>query len=166
MELIRQLDSTESLEEFEALVQRGHPSGLVARLLTQDVPAALGDRPDAAPFALDLLDSVLAAAASGRFSKEGIPAVLAALVAGAQSVDAAVDRAGFSTPPGEDLDSIVDRVVRANALLVQERGEAALSPLMGDVMREVRGKRDGREVAESLRRAIARLRSGDPASSP
>jgi len=166
MELIRQLDGTEELEEFEALVQRGHAAGPVARLLTQEVPAVLAEHPDAAPFALDTLDAVLAGAARGRFSKEGIPTVLAALATGASSVDAAVERAGLSSPPGEDLDGIVDRIVRANALLVQERGDDALSPLMGDVMREVRGKRDGREVAESLRRAIARLRGESPSVPP
>jgi len=91
--------------------------------------------------------------------------MLVALAAGAPSLDAAVDRAGFSSPPSEDLDGIVDRIVRANALMILERGDAALSPLMGDVMREVRGQRDGREVADSLRRAIARLRSDSPSPS-
>ena len=165
-EIVRQLTGTEALEEFEALVQRGHAAGLVARLLTQEVPGVLADHPKAAPFSLDTLDAVLAGAASGRYAKEGIPAVLQALAAGAASVDAAVDRAGFSAPPAEELEAVVDRVVQANALMIQERGEAALSPLMGDVMREVRGKRDGREVAESLRRAIARLRTTSASPAP
>jgi glutamyl-tRNA(Gln) amidotransferase subunit E len=161
-EVLRQLEGADELEEFEALVQRGHAAGPVARLLTQDLPAAYAGHPEVGPFSLDLLDSVLAAAEQGRFSKEGIPAVLSALVGGAPSLDVAVERAGLSRVPSEDLDAVVDRIVRANALLIQERGDAALSPLMGDVMREVRGRRDGKEVAESLRRSIARLRGESP----
>jgi glutamyl-tRNA(Gln) amidotransferase subunit E len=164
-ELIRQLDSSENLDEFEALVQRGQSAGAVARLLTQDLPTALAGRPDASPISLDALDAVLTASASGRFSKEGIPAVLGALVEGAPSVEEAVHRVGLAAPASETLDAVVDRVVRANLSMVQERGEAALSPLMGDVMREVRGRRDGREVADALRRAIERVRAGSAAPS-
>ncbi len=159
LEVVRQLEGLEDVEEFEALVQRGHAPGAVARLLTQDAPAAMAQTPEARPFSLDILDMVLAAAESGKFAKEGIPAVLGALAAGATSVEAAIGRAGLSSGPVEDLDAVVDRIVRANAKLVHERGEAALSPLMGDVMREVRGRRDGKEVADSLRRSIARLRA-------
>lgn len=166
LEVVRQLEGSGDFGEFEALVQRGHAPGTVARLLTQDAPAALGASPTAPPFSLDCLDAVLAGAANGRFAKEGIPAVLGAFAAGAPSLDAAVERAGLSAGPLGDLDTVVDRFVRANADLVRERGEGALSPLMGDVMREVRGRRDGKEVADSLRRSIARLRAEAPSSTP
>ncbi|HTS32983.1 MAG TPA: Glu-tRNA(Gln) amidotransferase subunit GatE [Thermoplasmata archaeon] len=164
LEVVRQLEAVEAVDEFEALVQRGHAPGIVARLLTQDAPAALLTAPGSAPFSLDTLDSVLAGAANGLFSKEGIPAVLAAFVAGATTLETATQRAGFSGGAVEDLDALADRVVRANMRLVQERGEAALSPLMGDVMREVRGRRDGKEVAAAVRRSIARLRADGSAS--
>ena len=105
------------------------------------------------------MDALLAAAEDGRFSKEGIPKVVGALLAGAATLDAALAEVGLSGPRVDDLDAVADRVVRANASLVRERGEAAFSPLMGDVMREVRGRRDGQEIAEALRRSIARLRA-------
>jgi glutamyl-tRNA(Gln) amidotransferase subunit E len=107
------------------------------------------------------LNELLSAAESGRFSKEGIPAVLGALFAGSPTLDAALDRAGLTGPGVDDLDAVAERVVRANATMVHERGEAAFSPLMGDVMREVRGRRDGKEVADALRRAISRLGAGN-----
>jgi len=56
---------------------------------------------------------------------------------------------------------VVDRIVRDQIGLVRERGEGAFSALMGDVMRELRGRRDGREIAEELRRALARYRQGE-----
>jgi glutamyl-tRNA(Gln) amidotransferase subunit E len=160
-EIVRPLVASGDVEYLEALVRRGRTPGLVARLLTQDLPAA---QAAAAPgavreLALATMDELLAAAEEGRYSKEGIPQVVGALFAGAPSVDAAIARAGLSGPRVDDLDAVADRVVHANAALVRERGEAAFSPLMGDMMREVRGRRDGKEIAEALRRSIARLRS-------
>lgn len=102
---------------------------------------------------------MLAAAEAGRIAKEGVPTVLAALAAGAPSVEAAVERAGLSGFSRDDLVALVRKVVEANAELVRSRGEAAFSPLMGDVMREVRGRRDGREVSDTLHAEIARVRA-------
>ncbi len=132
----------------------------MARLLTQDLPAAesVGER----DWPLALLDELLAAQAAGRFAKEGLPVVLAALANGAPTVDAAVGRAGFAGMSRAELDSLVDRIVRSNADLIRTRGEEAFSPLMGDLMREVRGRRDGQEVAAALREGIVRARSGLP----
>jgi len=147
-------------ETFETLAKRGRPAPLVARLLTQDLPsvelpsgAVEGFEPS-----VDLLDELLRASESGRFAKEGIPAVLTALAAGALSLDAALARAGLSGLSDAELGAIVDRVVEKNRALIEERGEAAFQPLMGDVMREVRGRRDGKVIADALRRALVRVR--------
>jgi len=160
-ELARQLVASGDAGLLEELVRRGRSPGLVARLLTQELPAARSARPsDREPeLTVDQLDELLSASEAGRFSKEGIPAVVGALLAGAPTLGVAIERAGFAGPPVDDLDALADRVVRANARMVRDRGEAAFSPLMGDVMREVRGRRDGREIAEAVRRAIARLRA-------
>jgi glutamyl-tRNA(Gln) amidotransferase subunit E len=162
-ELARQLVASGDAETLEDLVHRGRSPGLAARLLTQDLPAArsaAAARPEPT-VSVDGLNELLSAAESGRFSKEGIPAVLGALFAGSPTLDAALDRAGLTGPGVDDLDAVAERVVRANATMVHERGEAAFSPLMGDVMREVRGRRDGKEVADALRRAISRLGAGN-----
>jgi glutamyl-tRNA(Gln) amidotransferase subunit E len=160
-EVVGQLVSGGDVGLLETLVRLGRAPGLTARLLTQDLPAvSVASAAIAAPeLSVERLDELLAAAEAGEFAKEGIPAVLAALVAGAPDLAAALEHAGLAGAGVDDLDAVVDRIVRANAKLVRERGDAAFSPLMGDVMREVRGRRDGREVAESLRRSIARLRA-------
>ncbi|MCI4373654.1 MAG: Glu-tRNA(Gln) amidotransferase subunit GatE [Thermoplasmata archaeon] len=160
-EIARQLVASGEAEWLEELVHRGRAPGIVARVLTQDLPAATpeGATDSGATLTVDRLDELLGAAESGRFSKEGIPAVLAAWLAGAPTLDVAVERAGLTGPKVDDLDAIADRIVRANAPMVRERGDAAFSPLMGDVMREVRGRRDGKDIADAVRRSIARLRA-------
>ena len=159
-EVVRQLIYGDLLENFEALAARGHTAGLVARLLIQDVPAvSVSGGTTAFEPTVAQLSALLSAIEAGRIAKEGVPSVLGALAAGASSVDDAIERAGLSGFSREDLLSLVRRVVAANAELVKARGEGAFSPLMGDVMREVRGRRDGREVSEALHAEIDRLRA-------
>ncbi len=162
IEVVRQLVYGDLVERFESLAHAGHPAGLVARLLTQDLPSVSAGAAGGPPFepSLETLGAVLAAAKAGRIAKEGVPTVLAALAAGAPSVEVAIERAGLSGFSMEDLIALVRKVVEANAEIVRARGEAAFSPLMGDVMREVRGRRDGREVSDALHAEIARVRAG------
>lgn len=157
-ELIRQIVSSDRVDPFEGLIRAGHSPALVARVLIQDI--ATVPHPEGEPepeFSVGVLEAVLRAAADGTFAKEGIPAVLAELARGAADVRTAAARAGLTGLSGAELEALVDRIVRANRRLLRERGREAFSPLMGDVMREVRGRRDGQEVAEALRRAIDRL---------
>lgn len=161
-EQVRQLSRSGRIDEFERFVHAGHASALVARLLTQDLEEAtasveepLREIPD------DELLEVLTAVGRGAFAKEGIRPVLVELLRGAPSVDSAVAKAGLSAGPADDLTTLAERVVQANEELVAARGEGAFQPLMGDLMRELRGRRDGREIAEALRAAIAR-RTGRP----
>jgi Glu-tRNA(Gln) amidotransferase subunit E-like FAD-binding protein len=83
--------------------------------------------------------------------------VLSELAAGAGSLEAAMERAGLTGLSAPELRTLVERIVEGQADMVRSRGREAFSPLMGDVMREVRGRRDGKEVAEELRRAIERV---------
>ncbi len=158
-ELARQLVYGPGADRFDELVRRGHPAPAVARLLTQEIPAvAVADGGPPFEPSLEVLDELLDATAAGEFSKEGMPTVLAQLAGGAPTVTEAIRRTGLAPVGEDDLARVVDRVVREQIPLVRERGDAAFSPLMGDVMRELRGRRDGKEVADELRRAIARHR--------
>ena len=160
-ELARQLVYGTDLDRFDELVRKGHAPAGVARLLTQELPSVPGQE-GTAPFdpPTELLDELLTASENGAFAKEGMPQVLAELARGAPSVPEAVRRTGLAGVDRDELARVVDRIVREQIGLLRERGEAAFSPLMGDVMRELRGRRDGKEVAEELRRAIARHLAG------
>lgn len=143
-------------DRFEALVRRGHPSALVVRLLTHDLPAF-----EAAPRtahvpepSVEVLDTILRALAQGQFAKEGVQPVLEGVLVHGRSVDGAATSAGLAPMSKPELDSLVAEVLDRNEPLLRSRGKSALSPLMGDVMREVRGRRDGKEVAEVLERAL------------
>jgi glutamyl-tRNA(Gln) amidotransferase subunit E len=149
------LQRSGEVERFEALVGGGHAPGLVAQLLAKEIPAT-GDDDEPFDFPLGLLDALLRSVEQGEFAKEGLGRVVAALAAGAPTVPDAVAKSGLVTMTRGELESIVERLVQKNAALIASKGSAAFSPLMGDLMREVRGRRDGQEAAELLRLAVAR----------
>lgn len=162
-ELARQLLYGDALDPFEELVGRGFSAVRVARLLIQEVPEAVGKAPTEFAPPLAVLVELLSLERSGRLAKEGLPQVLEQLARGAPNVEAALVASGLTGVGEGELGEIVERLVRENAAMVRERGEEAFSPLMGDLMKLVRGRRDGREVAETLRAAIRRA-SAAPAS--
>jgi glutamyl-tRNA(Gln) amidotransferase subunit E len=166
VEVVRQLQRAGLVETFESLVHRGFAGPIVARLLTQEVPAAEVEAPS--PPAVEVPDEGLAAVlglvADGAIAKEGMLAVLVQLRRGASTAREAAAKAGLGAGPSDDLSTLAARVVDQNAALIAERGEAAFSPLMGDLMKELRGRRDGQEVAAALREALARRTAA--ASSP
>ncbi|HYB77465.1 MAG TPA: Glu-tRNA(Gln) amidotransferase subunit GatE [Thermoplasmata archaeon] len=160
-EVVRQLVYGDLVERFEWLAAKGHSPNLVARLLTQDLPAVISERVEGPLFdpTNDLLDEVLKATEEGRIAKEGVPTVLRALASGEPTVGVAIEQTGLSGFSKEELLELVRKVVGENIDMIRSKGDAAFSPLMGDLMREVRGRRDGREVSEALRAEIARVRT-------
>lgn len=95
--------------------------------------------------------------AEGRFAKEAIPDLLTWLAKNPQRpLDEAVqalELGGFSR---DKLAALVEEVVTANHALVVERQERAAGPLMGQVMKQARGRVDGKLVSELLEAAIRR----------
>ncbi|HUX99967.1 MAG TPA: Glu-tRNA(Gln) amidotransferase subunit GatE [Candidatus Deferrimicrobium sp.] len=54
----------------------------------------------------------------------------------------------------EDLEGIINDVILKNKSILLEKEDRAFSPMMGEVMKFVRGKIDGKVIAEKLREAI------------
>ena len=57
----------------------------------------------------------------------------------------------------EDIVKIVKRIVSERKEFVKERGTNALGPLMGSVMKELRGKADGRVISKILNEEIQKI---------
>jgi len=96
--------------------------------------------------------------AEGAFAKEAIPQLLSWLAEHPRhTVEEAVERLGLGHLSRSQLEAIVEEIVEANRKLVEERRERALGPLMGDVMKRVRGRADGKLVSEILKAYIHRL---------
>ncbi len=93
---------------------------------------------------------VLELIAEGRIAKEGAEEALKILCEEKVSKEEIAERIGRA----ENLDEFIRKVIEERKDFVRERGESAFKPLMGVVMKEFRGKVDGKVVAEKLRKAI------------
>ncbi|MCI4358479.1 MAG: Glu-tRNA(Gln) amidotransferase subunit GatE [Thermoplasmata archaeon] len=156
-ELARQIQRSGATDRFLELVKRGHPASGVARILTQDLASLENSLPDweADRISIETLDALLTAVEWGEFSKEGILPVLTELAKGAPSFEEARARTGLTRLPYVELRALAQQLVDQNAEMVRERGEDSFQPLMGDLMKQVRGRCDGKAVAEALREALA-----------
>lgn len=139
--------------DFEHLVDGGVEAGLAARVLLQFLPE-MADPDRLVP----LLPDVAAALTEGRFAKEAVPDVLGALDKDpGLDVDGAIDAAGAGAVDESAIDAVIDAVVEERRDFIQERGAAAMGPLMGPVMAELRGKADGAVISGKLKAAIDRV---------
>jgi glutamyl-tRNA(Gln) amidotransferase subunit E len=157
--LARQVAYSENLPLFEEAVRRGVPPPLAARTLLATVKEISRDgldtdvlfEPRETPGDPAIL-SVLLAAAEGRLAKEAVPQVLRSVCQGtgvSQAIEAMESRIDDA-----QLRAIADRLVQERIAFVREKGNSALGPLMGPMMKEVGGTVDGRKVSQVLRDAI------------
>ncbi len=149
-DIAEQLLRDGSDHEFEAWVEAGVDAGIGARILLQFAPdwkhaEAVKAR----------VPEVMAALADGRFAKEAVPDVLVALDASpTQELAAAIKAAGAEAADDSELDAVITRVISERQDFVKQRGMAAMGPLMGPVMAELRGKVDGAVISQRLKAAI------------
>jgi glutamyl-tRNA(Gln) amidotransferase subunit E len=144
---------SENLPVFEAAVREGVKPTLAYRAIIS-APTELsrkGIDMEKVP-AGDYL-AILRAVESGRVAKEAIPEILGAAASGTPA-EQALSTLESSVSPGE-LARTIRRILDERREFVREKKMAALGPLMGVVMQEVRGKVDGKIVSEALRRELA-----------
>jgi glutamyl-tRNA(Gln) amidotransferase subunit E len=104
-----------------------------------------------------LLISTVKAMDKGRVAKEAAHDVALMVGSGkAKTIDEAIVALGLKMMSNEELDSEIEKVLKEDARLVREKGEAAFSPLMGHVMARARGRADGETVSRLLKQKLKR----------
>ncbi len=165
--LARQMAFSERLPLFERAVAEGIRPVLAARTLLGTIRELARDGVAVSGIADDEVIALLQAVEAGGAAKEAIPDVLTELArtAGQRPRPAATERVAAAietvapSVSAEDLEAIVKKVVEEREEFVRERGMGALGPLMGVVMKEVRGGVDGKLVSQALKRELERRAS-------
>ncbi|MCK9565590.1 MAG: Glu-tRNA(Gln) amidotransferase subunit GatE [Methanothrix sp.] len=94
----------------------------------------------------------------GRVAKEGLTGLLRALAAHPEMVaDEAAAAAGLAGVDEAEVEKAVRAIVAGKVDLVRSKGERAAAPLMGLVMKELRGKADGGIVSAILKKEIQNI---------
>jgi glutamyl-tRNA(Gln) amidotransferase subunit E len=140
---------------FEHAVRSGIPPLLAARTLLSTLKELARAGTDVSKIREEDIMAVLTAVTRGAAAKEAIPAIFEKIALGT-TVEEALSECAPSLSR-EDLERIIQKIVTERSSFIKERGMAALGPLMGLVMAEVRGSADGKLVSEVLRKEIARV---------
>lgn len=145
-------------EEFELLATSlGNPQ-VVARIYLQVMPEIAKQDRDVSSVNVEVLRRVLERLNDGAFAKEAIPDILLWMIDnGVYDVDSALDGIGLQTVDMKMVHEVCERVVREREEFIRERGDASLGPLMGIVMKELRGKVDGKVISAVLSEKIRQL---------
>jgi glutamyl-tRNA(Gln) amidotransferase subunit E len=151
----RQIVFSENLPLFERAVGGGIDPSLAARTATATIKELRRDGVDVSVIRDDQVIEVLVAVKEGKAAKEAVPEILRTVAGGAEVSEALKKCAPVINR--DELHAIIAQIVNERVSFVRERGNAALAPLMGVVMGEVRGSADGKVVSELLKKEIDRV---------
>jgi glutamyl-tRNA(Gln) amidotransferase subunit E len=154
--LAKQVLDSEYSRLFEVIVGESRVSATtVAATLTETLKALKRDGVAVENVSDEQLRGLFKLVGDSGLVKEAIPDVLARLAKNENgTVDQAVEKLGLVTLGSEELERIVDDVVRGNQKLVEERGADAFGALMGIVMGKVRGRARAEVVSDLLRKRL------------
>ena len=94
----------------------------------------------------------------GRLAKEAIPEVLKWIANNPNKTIAnAIKALGIELMSIEEIEALVEEKIKKNLEVVRSRGLKAMGIIMGEVMKIVRGKADGKIVSEIVRRKIQEI---------
>ena len=154
-----QVASSEYFPRFEKAIAKRVSPDLAASAITRYYPELKRERVDVSKlFITDEDIAILCVVEKGQAAKEAIPDLFKSVITGSSIQDAIAKLAPAVSR--EDLEGIVKKIIADRADFVMQKGKAALGPLMGVVMEEVRGSVDGKVVSELLKREIDRVLAG------
>lgn len=87
--------------------------------------------------------------------KEAIEIIIELIMSGkAKSVEESIQKSSLKNITDEELENICTSVIEDNFAIIDGQGTRAISPLMGNVMKIVRGKASGEKVNQILKKKI------------
>ena len=143
-------------EVFETIASttRISPS-FIAATLTETFRSMQRDSIDVNILSEEIIQDLFSFIDSGNVAKEAIPEILVWMVKHEDvTLDDAIKALGLRMVTEKKLKEIVDRVVRDNEDLILKRRVTALGPLMGIIMKELRGKADAEKISKLLKNGI------------
>ncbi len=146
----RQLVQEGSDAAFEMIADEFGEAKLVASVLLYTFGELRREGFDVDGIPVDHVRELFSLMKAGRFAKEALPGLVREMARARSRASEAIAVLGVTQLSRQDLESIVDEVLRASQDLIASRGEAAEKALMGEIMKRVRGRADGKLVSQLL----------------
>ena len=154
--LAKQILDSEYGNLFETIVNESKVSPTtVAAFMTETTKAMRRDGVPIDNVSDNQIREIFRAVGSGKLTKEAVSEIVIWLSQHeGNSVDDAISKIGLKMLSSEELEKIVHSTIEENESLIKERRENAFGPLLGMVMKEVRGKANAASVSELVKKRL------------
>jgi glutamyl-tRNA(Gln) amidotransferase subunit E len=105
----------------------------------------------------DLLIDVFDSFKEGMFAKEGIAEILKYILEKNVSVKHAISELDLGGVAEDELEKVLNSVIDQKMEFIKSKGLESAGPLMGVVMKKLRGKVDGKKVNQALKKKIEEI---------
>jgi len=158
-EQTKQILSSGYENDFERLVKQfPEQKNVITRTFLNTFPELEREQVDIGKLTEEMLIGVFSALSKGRYSKEAVPKVLKYLAENTgETVEKAVTACGLGETDTAEIENIIRKIVSERREFVKQRGLDSLGPLMGIVMKELRGKADGKLISKILKQEIEEI---------
>jgi glutamyl-tRNA(Gln) amidotransferase subunit E len=130
---------------------------VIGRVLLNTIPELESEGLDVFKIDIKLLIDVFDSLNSGMFAKEGIADILKYILENDSSVKEAISELNLGGLAEDELENIINSVINQKMEFIKSKGGEAVGPLMGIVMKELRGKVDGKKVNQTLKKKIEEI---------
>lgn len=104
------------------------------------------------------LTMVFSGLRDSRYAKEAVPLLLKHFCVHPNvSLEEAIHECGFRAAGEEDIRNVIRKIITERKDFVKQNGNNALGPLMGLVMKQLRGKADGNLISRMLQQEIEKV---------
>jgi glutamyl-tRNA(Gln) amidotransferase subunit E len=157
--LASQIFDSDLLGIFEKLASETNvPPTFIASKLTEDFVNLQRQGLDVSVLNHDVISSVFHLLDSGSIAKESVMPIFEKLMKReAKTVEQAVGASGATMLDDRELGAVLDRIIEENIAVVNEKGPAAISTLMGRAMAVLRGKADGQKINAALKDKLSKM---------
>jgi glutamyl-tRNA(Gln) amidotransferase subunit E len=154
--LVKQILNSEYVDLFEKVAKETKVSPtVIAVALTETMKALRRDGIEVEKVTDEQLRELFGLVDSGETAKEAIPDIITWLSKHEDTtVKKAVESLGLAMISQEKLEKIIDDLMRENKSLIADKKEGAFGPLMGMIMKKVRGRVKAELVSEILKRKL------------
>lgn len=152
-ELASQIAKSEYASFFEKIAEKTKVSpSIIAYTLTSTLKEIRREGYDTSKISKGDIEEVFMLVEKGKIAKEIIPDILVEVIKKNKRPTQLVKQ--FAPPTKDELSKLIRKILDERREFVIDRGMHAMKPLMGVIMKEVRGKVDGKLVMEILKKEL------------
>jgi len=154
--LAKQILESQHAGLFETVTKEsGVSPTIIAVFLTETLKALKRDGVRVDRISESQIKEIFKHVGSGSLMKESISDVVICLSKnGGKTVQDAITALGLKAVSGDELETLVSKVLSENRNLMKERGEAGFGIIMGILMKDLRGKVDAAQVSKVLKEKL------------